>query len=417
VLLYAVLAIGVIGWAGLRYHSFRGIPVVWTDTRLYKQVAAAPIWSGGFWAGPRTWGLPLLYKLVSGDRHRVLAQFLIADACWLALAIASARAVAARLLKVAIFAFVLAYSLLPMITQFEPNLLSDSLALSLTALLFAVWLELVRRPNWWWTAAALAVTLLWAGSRDSHTDVVLFTTPIIALTLLRAGHRRLKLVLLAGAFAIVVLGFATEEASARWREGWDQTVYTRLMKDPAVKAYFVSHLGSANWVSNAGRRVYAEYLLTHPLYTLTAPLSSRATDMYNPGRASYEAVLAPNTHWDPPAWYRAVLPKRLVDILYVPNAFAIAGLALVVAAVAGAYALVRRPQAFWVVPAAGMLVFYPHALVIWHVASADLDRHSIVNAIILRLSTVLLAVFVADAAWSSRSGGEPATERDPAQGE
>ncbi len=77
----------MIGWAGLRYHSFVGTPISAGDTQIYRDVAAASIWSGHFWAGGRTWGLPLLYKLIPSDSGRVHAQFLIADLCWLALAV------------------------------------------------------------------------------------------------------------------------------------------------------------------------------------------------------------------------------------------------------------------------------------------------------------------------------------------
>jgi len=402
-LVLAVLAVGVVGWAGLRYHTFVGEPVVWTDTRLYEQVAAASLWSGGFWAGPRTWGLPLLYKLVSGDSHRALAQFLIADFCWLALAVASARAVCARLLRVAVFGLVLAFSLLPVIIQWESDLMSDSLGLSLTALLLAAWLELLRRPNWWRMGAVTAVTLMWVGTRDDHAYVVLFTTPLIALSLFRREHRAIKAALLVGSLAVAGLGFASAEVGVRWSEGFRQTMYTRLVRDPAIDAYFKKHAGAGDWVSNKGRRVYVEFLVTHPWYTLSAPFSSRATDTYAPGRPSYKAVLAPDTRFDDATarWYRPVLPAFIVKVLYVPDAIVVAAIAVLVAIMAAAYAAIRGWRAIWAVPAAGLLVFYPHALMVWHAAAADLDRHSLVNAVTLRLSTLLLVVFIADAVWSS----------------
>jgi hypothetical protein len=194
-LLACVYAVGVIGWAGLRYHSFVGTAIPTGDTQIYRDVAAASIWSKQFWAGGRTWGLPLLYKIIQGDSARVKAQFLIASACWFALAIAAARAVSARLIKVVLFAFVLGFSLLPVITQWEPDLMSDSLALSLTVLLLAAWLELVRLPNWPRTVAVLVVSLAWASTRDDHAYVLVFVAPLIALTLIRTGHRWIKIAL------------------------------------------------------------------------------------------------------------------------------------------------------------------------------------------------------------------------------
>ena len=50
-----------------------------------------------------------------------------------------------------------------------------------------------------------------------------------------------------------------------------------------------------------------------------------------------------------------------------------------------------------------MLLFYPHTLMVWHAAAADIDRHSLVSAITLRLCAVLLAAFVVDRAWRLRS--------------
>ena len=397
--------LGVIGWAGLRYHSFVGTAVPTGDTQIYRDVAAASIWSKAFWAGERTWGVPLLYKIVQSDKARVDAQFLIACVCWLALAVAAARAVSARLIKLAVFAFVLGFSLLPVITQWEPDLMSDSLALSLTVLLLAAWLELVRLPNWPRTAAVLVISLAWASTRDDHAYVLVFVAPLIALTLLRAGHRWIKIVLVAGVLVIAGLGLASADVGVRWFDALRITIYTRLVKDPEAMAYLSKRLPAGDWGTPRGRHVYLDYLISHPAYTLTAPFSGRKTDSYAPNRPSYEAVLAPDTKWydSKTRWYRPVLPQPIVDALYVPNAIVIAVIAILVALVATGFAVLRRPEPVWAVPAAGLLLFYPHTLMVWHAAAADLDRHSLVSAITLRLCAVLLAAFVVDRAWRLRN--------------
>ena len=419
--LLAVYVIGVIGWAGLRYHTFVGTAVPAGDTQIYRDVAAASIWSGHFWAGGRPWGTPLLYKLISSDSGRIRAQFLIADICWLALAVAATRAMSARLVKVAVFAFVLGFSLLPIVTQWEPDLLSDSLSLSLTVLMLAAWLELVRAPNWPRAIAVLVISLFWGSTRDDHAYVLLFTAPLIAVTLWRVGHRWIKIALVAGTLLIAGLTFTSADVGVRWFDALRITTYTRLVKDPTAMAYLSKRLPGGDWGTPKARRVYLEFLITHPAYTLTAPFSNRKTDSYVPGRPSYEAVLAPNTKWydSKTRWFRPVLPRPIVDALYVPNAIATALIAILVAVTGMAFAIAGRAKPVWAVPTAGLILFYPHTLMVWHAAAADLDRHSLVSAITLRLSTLLLAAFIVDAALRRddrpRSASRQAADQSPSE--
>lgn len=133
----------------LRAGAFYAVmPRAFPDSRGYLEVATHPIWSADFVAGTRPWTLPLVWKLVpDSDLWRTKAQFGISIVCWLALACAMAQSVRGRGYRIGVFAVVLIFSMSLSVIQFDTLLISESIAISLTALLLAAWLWVLRAPS------------------------------------------------------------------------------------------------------------------------------------------------------------------------------------------------------------------------------------------------------------------------------
>ena len=98
-----------------------------------------------------------------------------------------------------------------------------------------------------------------------------------------------------------------------------------------------------------------------------------------------------------PSGARTILPPVLRDVVY-PGpgeaAFAVAAIVLL-----AAIAVARRSRArrAWAIPVLAMLVLIPYASLIWYGDAFDVARHALLVKVVLRLSPLLLAVFLIDA--------------------
>src|SRR5919198_5526248 len=133
------------------------VPRLTPDTIEYQRIAALPL-SPDFFSELKPWAVPLLYKLLPGTAavSVPVAQLLISIAAWLVLAFAFGRCFTGRRLRLLATALVLAFSCSPLVAQWDGVLLSESLSLSLLALVLACALELVRAPGAPKLAALLA---------------------------------------------------------------------------------------------------------------------------------------------------------------------------------------------------------------------------------------------------------------------
>jgi hypothetical protein len=399
------LYVGLAGaYIAFRAGGFSNIAVRVTDTPTYEEAAAHPLWSVGFLGGTRPLTVPLLYKAVQSDDARIAAQVAISTACWLVLAAVVARSIRHPVVRPLAFATVLAFGLIRELTLWDGILLSESLTLGLLALVLAAWLALVQRPTPVRAAAALVALFFWTFARDSNAYIVLVLGGLIALTLVDARRRRLKLALVAGCAAIFAASFASAEAGQRWLLPAKDVVFRRVLETPDMSRYFAEHGHpvEGNWTLKPwleqARGLYSGYLVRHPTYTLTAPFHGRQEALYSTAD-NRTSLLDPDLglYWvnqgagfmRPPSVLSRIFFPRGVTVLLALVGGAIA-LALLVAA--------RRPPppVVWLVPAAILLTTYPHLLAVWHFSGYEVDRHAFQAALLLRFCVFLLLLLALD---------------------
>jgi hypothetical protein len=300
------------------------------------------------------------------------------------------------------FCLVLAFSATTEIILWDPLLLSESLSLSLTALLLAGWLWLVRAPTWGRVAALLTVTVLWTFTRDSHAYVVLFTGLVVLASLAQRAYRPMKAALALGCIVVFALSSASANAGLRWYQPLRDILLNRVAADAEMGQYFADRLGPM-WRDADARRVYARYLLSHPGYTLGEPFfGSQTTPFSSPDSGS--ALLDPDLRiYNDNAADRAFpLPRSLSDLFYVQGKRSIVFLLLVVVGGAAVVAVRFGLSWLWAVPATVLVSTFPHGLVAYHLSGLEVDRHALEVAVLLRLGVLLLAVLACDAvlqAW------------------
>jgi len=309
------VALFCLGFALLRAWSQHGKqPVQYPDTPSYM-----PLNFLGHGV-TRLWTTPLLFTILPSDSARVYAQLLIGIACWSALALGVARSLAHPVVARVGGALILVLGLCEQVTEWDTILLSESLALSLTALLVASLLWLRLRPTRWGLGATLVVMVLWVFSRQLHAAVFI-PVAIVAIGWILLRRRRLIGVAVAlaaiaawGGYATVASGKAIVQMNAH------DILVLRILKSPQNADYFArrgmpkvavlkkeasteteatvfSHDRGLvlndpqwkQWIDAHWRTTYAGWLLRHPVATVRGPADDAPVLLS--GLASYASVL------------------------------------------------------------------------------------------------------------------------------
>jgi hypothetical protein len=413
----AVLLYGGLGalYVLFRIGSFTNMPDRVTDTPSYESVAHHALWDWRFWTGARGFTVPLFFKVFESSEARAVAQLVFSIAAWLVLAAVVARCLRTPRARPVAFALLLGVSLTTEVILWDTLLVSESLTFALTALLLAAWIMLVRSPRRRWVAVVLVASVLWAFARDTNSYVLLVIAALVALTLVRPEHRRLKGVLVAGLCAIFLLDYGSAEAGKRWLQPMIDIVDHRVLNDQAMERYFAargfdstSNWPAGSWVRDRARGVYAGYLVLHPGYALITPLSGKQNTLWTTADNA-ASLIDPNVQtYNDNASHRFLPLPRAAEKVFFPRGIGLlCGLIVIVLAGAGFVARRFGWERIWLVPLALLLTTYPHFLVVWHQSGIEVDRHALEASLLLRLAILLLAVFAVDRALSSRARTAP----------
>jgi hypothetical protein len=380
-------------------------------------------------AGDHPWVVPLLYKVLpDSDSARAAAQLAVSIGCWLALAAVVAWCVRQKAFRLVAFCLVLLMSLSVWIRQWDSLLLSESVTISLTVLLMAAWLALVRTRNRWTFGAVVLTTLLWTFAKDTNAYVGLLVVPFVLVW--AAGWRpRREPVLLAVAVLAIFVANAWAMAgpktpSERWAWPVRNVIGNRVLTDAGELRYF-SHYGMPTpryllaladrrlgrelhpnqvplgtdprydafrrWVRDHGRQTLARYLATHPYRAVQPVVRDRHLIVDANVVASYR-----------PPGTKVLLPAPLAAIAYPPSVIALIVWFAVLVAAAAWLAWRRAARAIWLVPAAALLLQFPHALIVWNGDSTEVPRHALLVSVTTRLGLLLLSILVVDALLERR---------------
>jgi hypothetical protein len=397
------------------------------DSQEYLATAHHSLLSSDFWAGERSPAVALLYKLLPSDHLREIGQVALSIAAWLGLAAALARSLKMPAARVAGFVAVLLLGSTPWVVEWDPLMLSESLSLTLTAALVAVWLELIRRPRRGWAAALVVLALLWTTARDPNGYVLLFALAIPAVWLARSEGRqtrRLPALVMAGLLVAALAGIASASGGERWKVPLVNVIGHRVLGDADAAAMFHSrgmpqltpqvdaamrvpgfidhdrlHMQPGwpdldRWLDDAGRQTYIRYLAGHPGVAITVTFDQREQlfSVAPPG----EPANFPLEDYEP-AGLREPLPRWLSALVFAPAAWVLLLLLALFTVVFGV--LLRRGAAtrYWIVPGALVALAVPHAFVIVLGDTSELTRHALLLGLTVRLALLVAAALTLDA--------------------
>ncbi len=389
----------------------------------------------------RPWVTPLLYWLVRDAHYRVLFQALLGAGAWIVLAAEVGASIENRTVRRVAVLGVLALSLTTSITNWDTTMLSESLALSTTALLVAAYLHLARSPSVWAVVFVSVASVLWVFTRQSNL-LIDWLVVISAVTAVIVGLARRRSVprlvaALVGSILVVAL-LATFSYGRNYeirRFNLEMVVGARVVTDADTLAWFQAHgmpvpasviagfpvapeplladPSFSSWVDHHGMATYAQFLAEHPWLTLTAPLEDFVSH-----RPSYADRPAPDETMlstaDAYGSSRPVIPEPLETLLFDPG-----GTGTVIAGIVAVLVLTglswnrdgwdRR----WAVPLLAIFLQWPALTIIWHTSTAELGRLGLVSAVAVRIGLLAQFAFLADRWAVERRGGDARRSQIP----
>jgi hypothetical protein len=393
----------------------------WQDSKTYVDASRVPLLSLAFWAGPRAPAVPLLLKL-TGENFLtfVHVQIWVSIACWGFLAFAAGRCVEPGWRRFVASGSLLAFALTRPVSQWDRQILSESMSLSFLALAMATSLLYARRRTWPRAAAVVVAATAWIACRDTHALLVglagigafavafvfswrrefdarslslgLALLVVAGLGQFSADHGDREVLPLADVFAVRILPFPERldwfadrgmpqadrlrslAQSARQQSDTGAVVIDAYgSNQPALRAYY-------RWLGGAGQRLYIEYLATHPRFLLFEPFADPPHVFNEPGRWSFYGSGT------------KVVPG-LAALLFPPWPAALAELLV---AIAAATTIVRRrvaPGLWWVTMGwAGIAVI--HLLASWHGSGQEAARHALLPDVQFRAATLVALILV-----------------------
>ncbi len=389
--------------------------------------------------------VPLFYALLfDNQRAIVVGQTLVGAVCWSYLAVQALEITSRPFSYVAVVAVLFA-SATDYVTHWYTALLSDSLAISLLALLAGVIVSHLRgrAP----LAAVVVVAMLWAGTRDTNACLVL-VAGVVSLLACVARRRQVAPVVASAVAVGAGAGVLWEvRVGGAWEQPFEHVLTERILTDPARTSWFAAHGMPVNhalvhlagpwslasqltltrspalaafrhWMEGAGEATYGSYAVLHPLWAIEGTFR-RQHEVFNEALIRYYGG-TPQHPFVPPFLREGFLVGAQTTILVAT------GVACVACTVRVCSLRARRRECAWW---AGILAAGYLALVIdWVGDSWEIGRHSIDARLEIWLAAAFLTAIVLGGApsagtrrpaprcrsrawWGRRERWEPALEQ------
>jgi len=403
----------------------------------------------------RLWAIPVIYYIAGNSVGRVVVQTIIGLVSWIVLAVQFGAVLQNRMIRYSAQIWLLLLALSAPVLQWNRIILSESLSISFTVLLFAAGLRLVRRTDVGSVALFLLAAILWTFSRQVDAFITAgLAVPIFVLAWRRPHSRRLAFWTALGVILIGIWGTVTTFQTSTVSPGHlaptnpseaqlAGIVQFRAATDPAELNYFRAHglpetpalkipppfstVGQpvnvdqfANpyaeyrladdpqfkrWANREGQSVYLKYLVSHPWAPLAqTTLNAPRLMTMNPDYVSTLAI---------PSWISTLVygnlssepspntgsgAPRSSDPVYADVLFAL-GICLFLLAA-------RRRRLNGVVWTTVVAVIFSGlwALAVWSFAATELPREFIETAVLFHIALIAVLLTSLDVIVSNGTG-------------
>jgi hypothetical protein len=399
------------------------------DTRGYLKTASFDLNNIQFWAGQRPFTVPLFFKICSYSlsnymdqiamEHVSRYQAIFSIISWTTLAISFSLGMKRHFMRIIAFATILFLGASLYVTQWDRIMLSDSISTSCMILVIAflvlaglLWDK--HRPVSAWIRGFLLVLLflaaiLFAFSRDTNAYFLAAFSGMMILGIFISAIRKHPLfpsylAILIGFFVIFLLQNISMNTGRRYVPSLFHVIVYRVIPQQRTLDYFVAQgmpyddrylslhlldlfpLNDAaiseesvaklySWTGAHGKSVIAGYLLSHPLYALSAPLKD-VQIWINGENILYRKILVPTS-----------TRIHILSTVFYPIWDWLPGIFILLFCLCvGAILKDHQIESLWFVIFILFITAYPLLLLIWHSDTNDLERHAFQLALQLRLA-------------------------------
>jgi hypothetical protein len=334
--------------------------LIWQDSKDYEAIGSQSLGSSGFWFGGRPPLIPLFWKIMGSPQAFVAGQTVLSVAAWgyLAWTVGTMFPVGWRRSVSAVT--VLAFGTVTPIALWDRSVLSESLAMSGLALLFALAIRLAQRPTVPRAAAFVGAAFFCALARDTEIvlPAILGVSILVFAFVRRRSGSKFKMLLATACALLLAAGFCVATVVESGRDALNVTdnLYVRVFPYPARVAWFASHgmpeqkqidqladtqpppvSGTAKavfpnlhasefarldaWINGHGASTYALWMITHPWFVVLEPLR-RPERTFNDGDGNIDSYAALNrvtsgltpVLWPSWVWLEGVVAVTLVVV-------------------------------------------------------------------------------------------------------
>lgn len=414
-------------------------PRVFRDTFAYVQSAEYRLDSAQFWAGTRSFSLPLFFKMLGTNTHnfqsseqmnRIFhAQMALSMVSWGCLALVVGLNFSRQATQLAAFGIVLFFSLSLEVSLWDALLLSESLSSSLFVLLLAGWIGLLSNVPLFqhpWMRKSLGVlvllcTVLYSFVRDSNIYFVMVGSIIIVLVWIT--RERLRVYWQAGLLYLIFLFllYAGQTLSMSYGNRWQVFIYDhlamRILHDEDATRFFENeglpissellhtrdmigfqyqdlYMNSPAfesvrvWTNERGKSAYFKYLLSQFETTLIEPLKN-----------SPKLLLGSNLEYRSPKYGVWPTSQKIIEINRM--FFTRQGWVLLFFAAIAVWQVIYMLLNRGVHPVGAIvavLVFslYPMMFIVWHGEPMEIERHAAQIAIQTMLAAWLSLILTVE---------------------
>jgi len=385
------------------------------DTTSYLEGAGMQLSDPAFFSERRPWGILLVFKLLGGSLASIgFAQLAFSTLVWLSLAwilVGSFGSSAGKLLG---FVFILGISLSPTVQVWNHAGLSESFSISTMIAILTLFIGLLQRWRWSFFLALIFFFVLWMSIREVNLYLGLLTAiALFGFGLIRKSYKSfLILSICITAMFVMDSHLSSLYGLPRWALPLAEVITKRILPVPEYREYF-SNQGMpvspelmalsgrwansdnyailndprlrpfSKWLFREGKTVYANFLIAHPIYTLTFPLMN------------LDEMLAVDFSQLIPG-YEAALPPFVNEFLFQMRWFwAYLWMSVLLLALILWAQRKEKVRVYWVI-----LLFFafsiPYLYLAWHGDALNLARHASIANIQFHLGFWLLLVFFLD---------------------
>ena len=375
------------------------------------------------------------YYTICSDGLLLWSQSLFSLAACTLLALAGATTGRTSKGRLTLFVLPLLVSVTPLVAEWNFIALSESFTLSVFFAFVAFWIFFLKTKHPFWLGGIGVAALLWGSMRDSNSYVLVMMAVVIAFIMLvsipltRLGFAFRLPRFLSVSFVALCIFFVTlfalmdasREQAPRWR--WVAPFYNvmgkRILPVPEHVAYFSEHgmpvspalyerTGKSTnagdnaffndprleefrlWTKRSGKTTYIRFLLSHPLYAITAP-----------------ALQFPYVFLKDMSWFLSghmipghLFPRlsiRLNDQLATATAYLLlVGYGVTIGLFFLYWYRLLHGSPWLAVPLIMILLSIPHLWLVWHGDTGEVRRHGVIPIVQACLGFTLLYVYLLD---------------------